>query len=94
MDSWQFSCSILPSAAILLCANMLTRHGLLPGLHYILAAHICTLLCIAASATSASRYVQQGFKKSISNQHALLEEGVCAGKAGQKPQEDALLYCT
>lgn len=95
MDSWQVFSIFFPSAAILLCVNMITRHGFLPGLHYILATHICTLLCIAASATSVSGYVQQGFKKSIKiDQHALLEQGVCAGKAGQRPKGDALLYCS
>lgn len=90
----KFSSSIFSSAAILLCTNMLTRHGLLPGLHDMLATHICTLLCVAASATSASGYVQQDFKKSSSNQCDLLEQGICAGKAGHRPPGDALLYCS
>lgn len=73
---------------------MLARHGLLPGWHDMLATHIFTRLCIAASGTSASGYVQQGFKKCLSNQHTLLEQGVSVGKAGQRPQGDVLLYCS
>lgn len=94
MGSWQFSSSIFSSSAILLCANMLARHGLLPGWHDMLATHIFTQLCIAASGNSASGYVQQGFKKCLSNQHTLLEQGVSVGKAGQRPQGDVLLYCS
>ena len=73
---------------------MHTRHGLLPVLHDMLETHICTLLCISGGATSASGYVQQGFKKASNNQRDSFEQGVCAGKAGQRPQEDVLLYCS
>lgn len=82
------------SATILLCANTHTRHGLLPVLHDMLETHICTLLYISAGATSASGYVQRGFKKASNNQCDSVEQGVCAEKAGQRPQEDALLYCS
>lgn len=88
--------SFLPafsSAPIFLCANMCARHGLLPVLHDMLEIHICTLLYIFSSATSPSGYVQQGFKKPSNNQYDSSEQGVCAGKADQRPRKDALLYC-
>lgn len=59
-----------------------------------LETHICPLLYVSASATSAYGYVQQDFLKVSNNQHDSFEQGVCCGKAGPRPQEDALLYCS